>query len=255
MVADFMRYYTWIKKSQSCRFHDILYQSQLSHGCRFHEILSRVKISHGCIFHEIFHQYQNISLLQISWDILPESKYLVVADFMRYYATIKISHGCRFHEILRQNQNISWLQISWYIIPESKYLIVAYFTRSFTRIKISYDELREDVMIWVLETRIFESDQNECQSVVPTLYVVKICGNCILNAKNQRNSSNGQFHCFHYVRKRAPCWNDLFLMETRETKTHFSQWFQIVWPKQGIPWESWRPGLSENVVVFKFWRF
>ena len=73
--------------------------------------------------------------------------------------------------------------------------------------------------------------------------------------KIQRNSSNGQFHCFHYVRKRAPCWKDLFLMETRETKTHFSQWFPPVWPKRGIPWESWRPGLSENVVVFKFWRF
>ena len=49
-----------------------------------------------------------------------------------------------------------------------------------------YDELREDVMIWVLETRIFESDQSELQSVVPTLYVVKICGNCILNAKNSK---------------------------------------------------------------------
>ena len=56
--------------------------------------------------------------------------------------------------------------------------------------------------------------------------------------KIQRNSSNGQFHCFHYVRKRAPCWNDLFLMETRETKTHFSQCFSPVWPKRGIPWES-----------------
>ena len=52
---------------------------------------------------------------------------------------------------------------------------------------IPHDELREDVMIWVLETRIFESDQNELQSVVPTLYVVKICGNCILNAKQARN--------------------------------------------------------------------
>ena len=38
-------------------------------------------------------------------------------------------------------------------------------------------------MISVLETRIFESDQSELPSVVPTLYVVKICGNCILNAK------------------------------------------------------------------------
>ena len=49
-----------------------------------------------------------------------------------------------------------------------------------------YDELQEDVMIWVLETRIFESDQSELQSVVPTLYVVKVCGNCILNAKNSK---------------------------------------------------------------------
>ena len=49
-----------------------------------------------------------------------------------------------------------------------------------------YDELREDVMIWVVETRIFESDQSELQSVVPTLYVVNICGNCILNAKNSK---------------------------------------------------------------------
>ena len=94
-----------------------------------------------------------------------------------------------------------------------------------------YDELREDVMIWVMETRIFESDQSELQSVVrtPTLYVVKICGNCILNAKIQRNSSNSQFHCLHFVRNRAPCWRDLFLMETRETKTHFSQCFSPVW--------------------------
>ena len=44
-------------------------------------------------------------------------------------------------------------------------------------------------------------------------------------------------------------------MKTRETKTHFSQCFPLVWPKQGIPWESWRPEDSENVVVFEFWRF
>ena len=31
--------------------------------------------------------------------------------------------------------------------------------------------------------RFFESDQSELQSVVPTLYAGKICGNCILNAK------------------------------------------------------------------------
>ena len=65
-----------------------------------------------------------ISWSQISWVISPKSKYLMVADFMRYYtrikishaedfmrfyARIKISHGCRFHEILHQNQDMSWL--------------------------------------------------------------------------------------------------------------------------------------------------
>ena len=31
-----------------------------------------------------------------------------------------------------------------------------------------------------------ESGQSELQSVVPTLYVGKVCGNCILNAKNSK---------------------------------------------------------------------
>ena len=79
-----------------------------------------------------------ISWLQISWDITPESKYLIVTDFMRYYIRIKISHGCRFHNILHQNQNISWLQISWDITPESKYPMAADFMRYYTRIKISH---------------------------------------------------------------------------------------------------------------------
>ena len=44
-----------------------------------------------------------------------------------------------------------------------------------------YDELREDVMIWVLETRIFESDQSELQSVVPTfLYGSMTWGDSLL---------------------------------------------------------------------------
>ena len=44
-------------------------------------------------------------------------------------------------------------------------------------------------------------------------------------------------------------------MKTRETKTHFSQCFPLVWPKQGKPCERARPEVSENVVVFEFWRF
>ena len=81
-------------------------QYSVSHGFRYY---TRINISHDCRFHEILHKIQNISWLSISWDITPESKYLMVADFMRYYTRIKISHGCRFDEILHQNQNISWL--------------------------------------------------------------------------------------------------------------------------------------------------
>ena len=107
-------------------------------GSDFMSYYTRIKISHGCRFHEISHQNQNISWLQISWDITPEAKYFMVTNFMIYYTRIKISHGCRFHEIFDQNQNISWLQISWDITPESKYLMVAHFLRYFTRIKISH---------------------------------------------------------------------------------------------------------------------
>ena len=106
----------------------------------------------------------SVSQVQISWGITPKAKYIMVADFiryyrritiscgfkfheiwyqnqnsswlqisitisysanfMRYYTRIKMSHGCRFHEILHQNQNISWLQISWDILPQSQYLVV-----------------------------------------------------------------------------------------------------------------------------------
>ena len=44
-------------------------------------------------------------------------------------------------------------------------------------------------------------------------------------------------------------------MKTHETKTQFSQCLLLVWPKQGIPGESWRPEHSENVEVFKILRF
>ena len=79
-----------------------------------------------------------ISWVQISWYITPESKYVMVADFMRYYTKIKISHGCVFHEILHQNHNISWLQISWDITPEQQYLIDADLVRYYTRTTVSH---------------------------------------------------------------------------------------------------------------------
>ena len=59
----------------------------------FMRYCTRIKISLGCWFHEILHQNQNISWLQISWDITPGSKY-------------------------------QWLQILWYITTGPVYLFV-----------------------------------------------------------------------------------------------------------------------------------
>ena len=133
-------------------------------GSDFISYYTEIKISHRCRFHEILYQNQNISWLQIAWDITLEPKYfmvtdfmgyytkfeyLIVADFMRYFIRIKIFHGCRFHEVLHHNQNnlclhISWdilpewLQMSWDIPPELLYLIAADFMRYYTRIEISH---------------------------------------------------------------------------------------------------------------------
>ena len=38
--------------------------------------------------------------------------------------------------------------------------------------------------------------------------------------------------------------------KTMQMQTHFAQIGNKFWGIQGIPLESWRPGLSENVVVF-----
>ena len=95
-------------------------------------------ISHGLRFHKLLHQNQNISSLQISWNIIPEPKYFMVSDCMGYYTRTKIFHGYRFHGILHQNPNISWLRISWDISSESKYFMAADFMRYYTIIKITY---------------------------------------------------------------------------------------------------------------------
>ena len=142
MVADFVRYYTRI--SNGCRFHEILHQNRniswlqtssdispeslylmaadfmiyytltsIYHICRFYEILNQNHNISWLQFHEMSHSNLNISFLRISWDFTPESQYLMVADFMRYYTRIPISQGCKFHEIFHQNWYISWLPISW----------------------------------------------------------------------------------------------------------------------------------------------
>ena len=91
-----------------------------------------------------------------------------------------------------------------------------------------YDELREDVMIRVLETRIFESDQNEFQSVVPTLYVVKVCGNCILNAKKSKKQFKRPISLFSLCAVESSLLKRPIFDGNLETKTHFSQCFLLI---------------------------
>jgi hypothetical protein len=82
---------------------------------------------HGCRFCDIIHQNNNISWLQISWDITPLPQYLMAADFVIYYTRPPITHGWRFHEVLHQNHNISWMQIAWDIITEPECEIFHFF--------------------------------------------------------------------------------------------------------------------------------
>ena len=124
----------------------------------------RITIFHIFRFREILHQNHNIFWLQISWDIAPEPKYLMVRDFMRYYPKPQyfMYLGCRFceilhqnqnisccifHEIIHQTQNISRLQISWDITPESQYLMVADFLRYYTR-TTRYNISQEFLKVW-----------------------------------------------------------------------------------------------------------
>ena len=76
---------------------------------------------------------------QILWDILPEPKYLMIADFVRYYTNTSISHGYRLHEIIHHNHNISWLPISWDITPKLQYLMVPDVLRYLITITISHE--------------------------------------------------------------------------------------------------------------------
>ena len=84
----------------------------------------QIKLSRVYRYHEIFHQDQNISWFNTSWDISSRSKYLMVENIMRYLIkiSIKISHYYRYQEIFHLDQNISWLLTSWDI--SSKYIMV-----------------------------------------------------------------------------------------------------------------------------------
>ena len=98
-----------------CRFYT---RTTISHPSNFMRYFSRTRISLGCRIHEILHlrdnfKNHNTSWLQIFWGITSHPKYLIVANFVRYYTRTTKCHGCIFHEIVQQIHNISCLQILW----------------------------------------------------------------------------------------------------------------------------------------------
>ena len=68
---------------------------------------------------------------------------------------------------------------------------------------------------------------------------------CEILQKIHWNSSNGQFQWFPIDFS----GNGPKSTKTMQTQTLFSQIGNFFWGIQGMPSESWRPGLSENVVV------
>ena len=97
------------------------------------------------------------------------------------------------------------------------------------------------------------------------------------NTKRNCNSNNSWEHAYHKTQCRlmpwyqSDSWMKAKVIHYATSESHcstvhglgwllcnrnaFSQFFPIVWPNQGIPWESWRPEDSKNVVVFEFRRF
>ena len=145
-----MRYYTKIKISHSCRFHEIIYQSQdiswlhiswhISPESKYLMVADFMRYYTKALNRLNRLEYDSIRVhLIIKWElyIIPKSKYLMAIDFMRYNMRTKISLGFRFLEILPQHQNISWLQMSWDITPEPQYFMAADFVRHYSRTKIS----------------------------------------------------------------------------------------------------------------------
>ena len=121
------------------------------------EWINPIKISHGYRFHEIIRHNQNISSLQIwwdivpqsqylmvriSWDITPESKYLMVADFMRYYTRTTISHRTKGQKVkyTKYRKTVRWWAAGFMrYLPELWYLMIADYMTYNTGTTISFD--------------------------------------------------------------------------------------------------------------------
>ena len=99
--------------------------------------------------------------------------------------------------------------------------------------------------------------------------VVKLCWNkwngpflmhiynkqCGIMQKNQWKGPNFQIRCFYNGTLGALCWNAQKTPKLEKLKRKLLNFLKRYDLYRVVPWESQRPGNSENVVVFEFWRF
>ena len=99
--------------------------------------------------------------------------------------------------------------------------------------------------------------------------VVKLCWNkwngpffmhiydkqCGIMQKNQWKGSNFQIQCFYNGTSGALCWKRQKTPKLEKLKRKLLNFLKMYDLYRVVPWESQRPGNSENVVVFEFWRF
>ena len=84
------------------------------------------------------------------------------------------------------------------------------------------------------------------KSEMSIIWCISITNNVKSNKKFNETAQTANFTDFPLIL----CGNGPKATKTTQTQTLFSQIGTFFWGIQGIPSESWRPGLSENVVVF-----
>ena len=78
---------------------------------------------------------------------------------------------------------------------------------------------------------------------------------CGIMQKNQWKGPNFQIQCFYNGTSGALCWKRQKTPKLEKLKRKLLNFLKMYDLYRVVPWESQRPGNSENVVVFEFWRF
>ena len=78
---------------------------------------------------------------------------------------------------------------------------------------------------------------------------------CGILQKNQWKGSNGQLQWFYKAMVGALCWKRQKTQKLEKLKCKLLKLLKGYDLYRGVPCESWRPELSENVVVFEIWSF